>query len=196
MMRVARGPTWLWLAVVAIIQTAMLGKIVYDRQTLLHHGREITLQVIPVDPRDLFRGDYVTLGYALTPIKPATLDAATDVAGLTKGDVVYVTIRQSVDESWQVRSLAPRYPTTTADGDVVMKARIQNRFGIAGSADDAIDVRFGIERYFVPEGTGTALEAKVRDNTIKSIIAVGRDGSVGIKGLVIGGQRHEDPPLF
>jgi uncharacterized membrane-anchored protein len=57
-------------------------------------------------------------------------------------------------------------------------------------------MRYGVETYFVPEGTGRALESKVRDHKIEAIVAVGADGQAALKGLVIDGERHVDPPLL
>lgn len=190
------GPTWRWLGVAAVVQTAVLWTIIAQRQALLRDGKEIVLPVVPVDPRDLFRGDYVTLGYDLTPIKAMALDGRPSFDGLSKGAIAYVTLRQSVDDSWQVRSVSPRRPDRIDDGELLIKGRVAYHFGAAGSPDESIDVRFGIERYFVPEGTGALLETKVRDKAIKALLAVGADGAAGIKGLLIDGQRHEDPPLF
>jgi uncharacterized membrane-anchored protein len=57
-------------------------------------------------------------------------------------------------------------------------------------------MRYGIESYFVPEGTGRPLEQQVRDKKISAVLAVGRSGDVAIKALVIDGQRlAEEPPL-
>jgi uncharacterized membrane-anchored protein len=57
-------------------------------------------------------------------------------------------------------------------------------------------MRYGIETYFVPEGTGRALESQVREHKIDAILAVGSDGTAALKGLVIDGERHVDPPLL
>jgi uncharacterized membrane-anchored protein len=50
------------LAIVALVHTAVLAYMVIDRMRLIASGREVTLPVVPVDPRDLFRGEYARLG--------------------------------------------------------------------------------------------------------------------------------------
>jgi uncharacterized membrane-anchored protein len=67
--------------------------------------------------------------------------------------------------------------------------------GQSGS-DGVLSLRYGIETYFVPEGTGRVLESKVREHKIDAILAVGADGSAALKGLVVDGERHVDPPLL
>lgn len=190
------GPTWIWLAITALIQTAALGNIVVSRQSLLKNGREIILPVVPVDPRDLFRGDYVVLGYPISPIKRSDLANTDAFDKATKGSTVYVTLQPTSDGSWKVAAVDQAYPSAPGEGNVVLNGVVRYTRGEPGAAEAAIDVSFGIERYFVPEGTGKALEAKVRDNQIQAIVAVERDGNAAIKGLIVGGERHEDPPLF
>jgi uncharacterized membrane-anchored protein len=60
------------LALLALMQTGVLAVMVFDRMRLLTTGREITLPIVAVDPRDLLRGEYVELGYAVGRV-PARL---------------------------------------------------------------------------------------------------------------------------
>src|SRR5258705_10409827 len=62
------------LAILALAQTSVLAYMVIDRVTLLKSGREITLPIIPVDPRDLFRGEYVRLGYGVSTVPMRLLE--------------------------------------------------------------------------------------------------------------------------
>ena len=80
------GPaSWYAVAAVAAIQTAVLGWMVYDRVSLLRSGREMIADVLPIDPRDLFRGDYVIFGYSFNS------QHLVFPAGIRPGDHVYVT---------------------------------------------------------------------------------------------------------
>jgi len=46
-----------------ILQLIVLVGMIAMRLTPLLTGQTILLRVVPVDPRDIFRGDYVTLAY-------------------------------------------------------------------------------------------------------------------------------------
>jgi uncharacterized membrane-anchored protein len=190
-----------WLGAVALVQTAVLGKIIWDRQSLLKTGREIVMQVQPVDPRDLFRGEYVTLGYGISPVVSTALSQSLSAAELRRGDPVFVTIRPDAEASWKAVAVSSVMPAAQPaggpnGGDVSLKGRIQSVW--PGDTKDAVNfaVNFGIESYFVQEGRGKLLEQQVRDDKIQALVAVGPDGTAALKGLVIGGQRHEDPSLF
>jgi uncharacterized membrane-anchored protein len=190
MTRPTGAQVWLAVAVVALLQTAVLGWMVWNRSTLLQTGREIIAEVIPVDPRDFFRGDYVILGYTFTATPDATLPQ-----GSQKGDVVYATLKRGEGTKWDVAAMSRDYPASVVDDQVVLKGRVEYAYPGANNTVTG-RVRYGIESYFVPEGTGLELEKKVRENKIDAVLAVGPSGEVAIKGLVVDGQRVHDEPLL
>ena len=78
-----------------------------------------------------------------------------------------------------------------------MKGRVAYaRREAAGSNERVGRLRYGIESYFVPEGTGRALEAHLREIRIEAVLAVGRDGDVAIKGLKVDGKLVAEEPLL
>jgi uncharacterized membrane-anchored protein len=183
------------LAVVALLQSGAVASMVYERHRLVQSGREIILPVRPVDPRDIFRGDYVTLSYDISRLTNETASPERIPAGLSKGDDVFATLTPSGDGTWTLKTLTPSFPTAVASGDVVIKGHVQSLW--RGPEQEAtLNVRYGIEQYFIPEGTGSELEAKVRDKKIAAIVAVAPSGEAALKGLVIDGERRADPSLF
>jgi uncharacterized membrane-anchored protein len=188
---------WGLLAAVALVQTAALAKIVTGRQALLTSGREIVMKVTPVDPRDLFRGDYVILGYGLSPLNSSTLKDASGLDDIAKGSVAYVTITEEAGHIWKPVRVTPSYPAQLAAGEAVLKGLVTHRWTESGPGGaSTLNLQYGIENYFVPEGTGKRLEQMVRDQTVEAVIAVGTQGEAAIKGLIIAGERHVDPPLY
>lgn len=190
-------PRYFWplLIIVALVQSAALFKMVYDKDRLLKAGHEITLPVKPLDPRDLFRGNYVTLGYDVSTLNRLNMPEER-AAELRWGSTVFVTLSPKADGGWTVKDVTPEFPSQVAAGDVVLKGRVRNVWAQANGSDRTLNVRYGIETYFVPEGTGQALESQVRDHKIEAIVVVGSDGTAALKGLVIDGERHVDPPLL
>jgi len=186
---------WPLLFLVALVQSAALFKIVYDRDGLLKTGREITLPVKPLDPRDLFRGDYVTLGYDISTVTPSAIpvDALKD---FERDEAVFVTLAPGADGTWAVSAVSRDAPANVASSEVVLKGRVASVWQAQDPAKSTLNLRYGIETYFVPEGTGRALESKVREHKIDAILAVADDGTAALKGLVIDGERHVDPPLL
>ena len=61
------------MAIVA--QAAALAWVVIERETVSRTGTVVYLRTAPVDPRDVFRGDYVQLSYDINRIPQDLADA-------------------------------------------------------------------------------------------------------------------------
>ena len=79
-----------------------------------------------------------------------------------------------------------------------MRALVENAYPLTESTtgESSGNVHYGIESYFVPEGTGKDLEKMVADKKIAAVIAVGANGKAAIKALMIDGQRVVEEPLL
>jgi uncharacterized membrane-anchored protein len=167
--------------------------MVYDRITLLRTGREIVMDVTPVDPRSLFRGDYVILSYAASRIPDALLPAD---APSTRSDPLYVTLART-NGAWTPIAVAARHPGNVTDDQIVMKARLRYPLR-AGSRSPGTThfVSYGIESYFVPEGKGADLEKLVGERKLSAVIAVDKGGNAAIRALMSEGKKVYDEPLL
>jgi uncharacterized membrane-anchored protein len=177
------------LAVIAALQLGVLTYIVADRITLLKTGREIVLPIVPVDPRDLFKGDYVRLAYPVSTL-PADMAGAKDKPTRTP---IYVTLQPAPDGTWSAAAATQTYPAQVPQGHVVLRGIREIE---TWRATAPVRVRYGLERYYVPEGTGPALEQLARDKKLAAIVAVDRKGIAAIKGLSADGVKIYDEPLF
>jgi uncharacterized membrane-anchored protein len=185
-------PSWIAIAAVAAIQTLALVYIVFDRVSLLASGREIVAEVIPVDPRDIFRGDYVVLNYTFTRTGDVPVPESTRT-----GDKLYVTLKPGAEpNTWEIVSADTSYPASVASENVVLKGLANYVSAKTDTQPATANVRYGIESYFIPEGTGKELEELVRDKKIAAVIAVGSNGEAAIKALVIDGKRVVEEPLL
>lgn len=171
-----------------VLLTLVLGWMVVDRMRLLSSGREIEVAVRPVDPRDLFKGDYVALGYDISRLDASLL--VKDQIGPGKGPArtVYVTLAQQADQSWKPVAVSVSFPKSVGADQVVLR----------GASDRYLprNVRYGIERYYLPEGTGRRVEDIARHGKLAVILAVDSGGRAAIKGLVENGKRIYEEPLF
>jgi uncharacterized membrane-anchored protein len=187
-MTAARRNMWIGIAGVAAVQVAVLGWMIWDRNHLLTTGREIVLEVIPVDPRSLFQGDYVVLGYDVSRV-----DVQASAGQVRRGDTLYVTLQKSADGKWKAVQAAAEPPASTGPDQVVLKGRVQFTTTTVPAQST---LNYGIENYFVPEGTGRELEKLVGDKKIAAMIAVDDNGNAAIKGLVVDGKPVYVEPLF
>jgi uncharacterized membrane-anchored protein len=191
-MTASRNKIVLSLAILALAHTGVLAAMVIDRVQLLKSGREITLPIVPVDPRDLFRGEYVRLGYPVSTVPVRLLEGPPPAENAT----FYVVLERKPDDVWQSVKMASAMPQETSPDRIVLKARAAHGWPASGAADASVQVRYGIESYFVPEGQGHKLEALAREKKLAALVAVDGRGNAAIKGLVIDGVLQYEEPLF
>lgn len=173
------------LFIVVALQTAALLVMIGMKQWTLATGTPIALKAAPVDPRSLFRGDYVILGFEIGNLS-RSLPGATD--DYSDGETVYVVL-QPGERYWQAVSVHKDWPAAPA-GSVVLKGRVE----IVGSG--SLAARYGIENYFVPEGEGRDLEQLEPNDELSFIVAVDRFGRAGIKSILVNGEERYVESLF
>lgn len=123
----------------------------------LTYGDDIALLTVPVDPRDLLYGDYVTLRYEIeevpkNEISTVILDKLNNSVN-SNGLTVYGKLVKQ-DDIYVLDSLSDKKPR----GSVYLTGKLssydyQNVDGV-----NVHSIDFGLERYFVPENTGKELE--------------------------------------
>ena len=187
---------WLAIGVLALAQSLVLGWMLFDRITLLRGGREIVLDVEPVDPRSLFRGDYVTLGYGninrINGIPIPKDDNPGD--SQMNGRPYYVTLAKSATGTWEKVAGGFERPASVIADQVVLAGRISG-FWSNGDGGNAL-VNYGIESYFVPEDTGKPIEERASEKKLQVMLAVDTSGRAAIKGIIIDGKVELTEPLL
>ena len=170
------------ILIVVALQTIALGYMIVDRQATLNASRSVTLKVIPIDPRDMFRGDYVILRYSISDLD---LDKLAGDNKFETGDTIFVTLEQK-EQDWIAVAVGRARPFATPRGIVIKGiARPLN-----GSSDTGtqIAVDYGIESYYVPEGTGRAIENERQKGDLSADIAIDNQGRAAIKAMRRNGQ--------
>ncbi|HVZ13016.1 MAG TPA: GDYXXLXY domain-containing protein, partial [Bauldia sp.] len=139
-----------------ILQVGLLGWLVADRAMLIANGKEIRLEVLPVDPADLFRGDYVTLNYAISRIASTSVDGDDD---FNYQDPIYVTLADDGAGGWKATAISHAAPAA----GVFLKGTV-HEIGHGGpcagvSGCTLYSVAYNLEQWFVPEGTGHDIDS-------------------------------------
>jgi uncharacterized membrane-anchored protein len=179
------------ILIVVALQTALLAYMIVDRQTMLNASRVVTLKVTPVDPRDVFRGDYVILTYEISRLDPAKLEGDNTFG---YGDKVLVTLIPKGD-TWTAAAIAHGKPVP-AQGGVIIQGTVDMFDTNDTGQVTSVTVHYGIESYFVPEGTGREIEFEVQKGNISADIAIDHQGRAAIKALRRNGQQFYVEGIF
>ncbi len=183
-------------AAAGVVQIALIAGLVIDRAAILRQGTEVILQIRPVDPRDFLRGDYVSLSYNISRLPGKELWGKPSQG---KNTLVYVKLAPGADGAYAAAAVSDE-PIAVAGGEVMIRGRATR--GAECGADrrhfcrnELLAVNYGIERFFVPEGEGRAIE-QARGGRLTVVAAVTPSGRAAIKRLLIDGLPVYDEPLY
>ena len=167
--------TALRILLLVALQTAALGYMIYDRIAILNSPDVVTLKVKPIDPSDMFRGDYVILAYDISTLEPNDLPGDDNYV---VSRPVFVTLAQH-DGAWVVTSINNAMPQRSP-GTVVLRGTVTSMGGTFGNS---LHVDYGIESFFVPQGQGKVIEDERQKGDLSAEIAIDADGRGAIKSL-------------
>lgn len=192
------SPLWRGLAAIVLLCGLTLA-LVESRARILRSGTEVRLATAPVDPRDLFRGDYVILGYKISTLDLSKLDGDKT---FERNQPVFVRVAPGADGLAEATGVYLARPPA-ADGGAVLEGKVTSTGACVTNASGdpdcnagrrAIRVTYGLESYFVPQGTGRAIETTERKR-LEIVAAVSSSGQAAIKRLLIDGKLvHQEPP--
>lgn len=175
-------------AAAAVLQTGAIANMVNDHVQMVQTGTEVILATGFVDPRDFFRGHYVTLNLRISRIPKSSVEVIGDIEQYFYGSV-YVSLGAKDADGFAVpdkiyRDLPanPQAPILRADYISLM--------------GDDYRLHFSFDRYFAPKLRAEELEKLRRERRLGVIMSVQPDGTGIITGVTIDGERIYDEPLF
>lgn len=193
-MTLFRLPPLVAAIVAAALQTAVIGYMVESRASILRNGADIRLKTQPVDPRDLLRGDYVILSYPISTI-PKSIVTGEGPQGGTRTSLA-VRLKPGADGLWSATE-ASFGELPAAEGSVVLRTLPFDYYAASdGGIPETLFVRYGIERYYVPEGEGKVLEDARNQEELEVEARVSKDGTPQIARLILRGEPVYDEPLY
>lgn len=183
-------------AILAVAQIGFLSWMIAGRAAILRDGQEVLLKVEPIDPRDLLRGDYVRLNYEIRELPVKLVENAPAGEFLSEDGPIFVRLGKDADGFWRPRSAVLGEPSTkaAAAGEVDIRGTISG--GRTLGPEASFSVGYGIDRYYVPEGEGRAIEADMRERPFGILAAVASNGTAQIKALMDGDTRLYEEPLY
>lgn len=155
------------------VQLAIVFGLVVFNAAVLARGTEILLPIEPFDPQDPLRGDYVLLQYEISSIEEDFFGDKRN--GLKENDLIYVSLGKK-DNYWIAKGASVQKPKEGLF--------IKGNVGYLYSRVGGIPVKYGIEEYFIPEGTGAALEEKIRARQAFAKVVVDKNGKAILKDIV------------
>lgn len=176
-------------------QIALLALLVLYKLATYSSGTEVLLKLQPVDPRDMLRGDYVTIRYSISRIRNYTSER------IYVGDTVYVPLTKGYEGDnrfWSSYGGVTKLLPPETNGQVYMQGIVKDINPSGGfepggsmlqknqpplSQDAELTIQYGIEDYFIPEGSGR--QGELNNGTAYARVAVDKDGKAIVKQLYL-----------
>ncbi|MEN6406957.1 MAG: GDYXXLXY domain-containing protein [Thermoguttaceae bacterium] len=158
------------LAGALCFQLAVLVGMIVLKAAPLWTGEVVLLRVAPVDPRELFRGDYVALNYDFSRVPDRELKNLPIRSSDRVGQTVFVPLKPEKDgRHWQAAGFSLKRP---ASGKYLE--------GVVTGGDR---IQFGIESYYVQEGTGREFEQAAAGRQLSAEVSLASDGRALLRRL-------------
>jgi uncharacterized membrane-anchored protein len=170
------------------------------RAAILRNGTEVKLELTTRDPRDLFRGEYSQLVYAIGNLTnvPATEDERARCTSVKmeciaqSGHPLFVILAPVENGTFRAEQVSLTEP---APGALFIRGKV--RFGgYLTRADPAKcpsgrcfngQVEYGIESWFGPQGVPAKVDRAAR-NQVSSVVRIDRSGTAVLADLLIDGN--------
>ncbi|MDH4095848.1 MAG: GDYXXLXY domain-containing protein [Betaproteobacteria bacterium] len=174
-----------WLIFAIAAQLLVLAWMGAEREWIFRTGHVAHLRTAPIDPRDLFRGDFVRLRYDVNSVRREHLDAAMAPPGRERKrhEVVYTRLQPAGEGVYEAAGTSLARP---AEG-LFLRGRTEDSWRMGWRGGGHFLVKYGIEQLFVEQGAGLAIEKRrgTRDALqvpMEVEVAIARSGTAVIRG--------------
>lgn len=186
-------------ALLAILDLGIPLSVLAGRAAILRNGTEVRLELNTRDPRDLFRGEYSVLAYAIGNLSnlPATEEERARCPTVRpecmteNGHAVFVVLAPADNGTWRATQASLTEP---APGTLFIRGKV--RLGGFLTGGDAAkcpsgrcfsgSVNYGIENWFGPQGVPGEVDRAAR-NQVTAVVRIDSDGNAVLADLLVNG---------
>jgi uncharacterized membrane-anchored protein len=154
------------LIFVAFLQVSILIGEYVVAEIPIWTGKEITIKTLPIDPRSMFRGQYVRLNYYISHIDGVKL---TKKGNFRHGEVIYTSLKKGDDGHYAYSGISFKKPKE----GIFLKGRLGQK-----RHEDEINyyhIKYGIEALFLPKEKAIAMEKDLAKSGI-AVLRVSESG--------------------
>ena len=172
-----------------VIQIIIIFGLIIFKSLALIGPTIVLLKIVPVDPRDFLRGDYISFQYEISNVETPNWYTSEDMI-IKNNDSVYVTLDEGLDY-WYASSVTKIKPddtvafikgTVVSGGGEGQMGQLINQ----PTPNSHLQIIYGIEQKFIPEGVGSNFSFANKEVTAS--VAVNKNGQAILKQIFINGE--------
>ena len=167
-----------YLIVAILLQCAIIAAVPAPKLFARLTGQTITIQTAPVDPYDFLSGYHMILNYEISRIPVASQQSIHP----RNNQTLYTIVVKDENDVWRSRSVHTSWPDNLPSKAVVIKGKWQRG-----------RIRYGIEKFFIPEKGRQDIEHDFRENRNQALIdiKVDRFGNAALLRLRVDDRVYE-----
>ncbi len=127
-------------------------------------GDTIKLKSEPVDPRDPFYGDYVTLSYEVEQISD---EKWTGEENVHPGEKINVLLEPNKNGIYEVKQASPDSITASSKDQVVLDAKYEGHDNFL----ETHHVSLGLSRYYIQENDGAQFGNATNEKLVEIVVS-------------------------
>lgn len=132
------------------------GKLIYDRENTLRHGKVLRFKTEPVDPVDIFRGRYVDLAFENTMVRVPSGQV------WKRNEKVYAIVREHFDGYARIVNISRSRPAS----GLYFETKIENIQRLGNQLHIYVQIPFN--RYYADEFIAPEIEKKFENRDIEA----------------------------
>ena len=174
----------------ALLQIVALFSLVAYSYYPLVVGRELTIEIAPYDPRDLFLGNYAALSPTINRVPAALLLGERNV--IKKGDTIFVTLQED-NGIWKAVGASFTKPSQ----GVFIRGKSPYHASLMPEQGEIFLV-YGIERFYASPARAIQIEQQLRSRSIgpdgsrtltRATIMVAPSGQASLKDVLLADEK-------
>jgi len=152
----------IFLLAMMLFQLTVIAGMIAKSMLPLVNGREVQLRVLARDPRDIFRGNYVTLSYDFSDLNLDSIPNDLEPShGYRFGDEIFIELEPD-GENFKTAGIRTKQPS----GGIFLRGMIKMHY------NSTVSLGAGIESYFTDLAKAQEVEQHlVRDNAWGEVVA-------------------------
>jgi len=186
-------------ALLAALDLGIPLSVLANRAAVLRNGTEVRLELNTRDPRDLFRGEYSVLNYAIGNLSnvPATEEERARCPTVRpecmteNGQAVFVVLAPADNGTHRATAASLTEP---APGTLFIRGKVRTGGFLTGGNSEKCPsgrcfsgwINYGIENWFGPQGVPAQVDRAAR-NQVTAVVRIDRHGSAVLADLLING---------
>lgn len=151
-----------WFYALVFIQVLFLILMSVSYYAMDFWGKTITLKTDPIDPRDPFYGDYVTLDYEVEQVPEEKWNIK---ASLNRGEKVFLLLEENEEGIYELKEATTFWPTAQGNQEVLTA-----KHAWSDPSLNQYQVDIGLDRYYIEEGTGELWEQR-QEREVEIVLA-------------------------